>query len=119
MKSDYSYSVKIVYNNFPWPQQPSEAQKSAVEAAAQGVLDARAQFPGSSLADLYDPLTMPPALLKAHQALDKAVDKCYRPQPFTSDAKRVEYLFEVYEEYTKGLLAGEKRKKKEPRKVKD
>jgi hypothetical protein len=90
-----------------------------VEAAAQGVLDARAQFPGSSLADLYDPLTMPPALLKAHQALDKAVDKCYRPQPFTSDAKRVEYLFEVYEEYTKGLLAGEKRKKKEPRKVKD
>lgn len=77
-----------------------------MEAAAQGVLDARAQFPGSSLADLYDPLTMPPALLKAHQALDKAVDKCYRAQPFTSDAKRVEYLFELYEEYTKGLLAG-------------
>ena len=51
-------------------------------------------------------LTMPPALLKAHQALDKAVDKCYRSQPFTSDAKRVEYLFEVYEGYVKGLLAG-------------
>ena len=77
-----------------------------MEAAAQGVLDARAQFPGSSLADLYDPLTMPPALLKAHQSRDKAVDKCYRPQPFTSDAKRVEYLFELYEEYTRGLLAG-------------
>ncbi|MFN8352508.1 MAG: DNA methyltransferase [Flavobacteriales bacterium] len=105
MKSDISYSPAI-YNNFPWPQQPSAEQKAAVEAAAQGVLDARAQFPGSSLADLYDPLTMPPALLKAHQSLDKAVDKCYRPQPFTSDAKRVEYLFELYEEYTRGLLAG-------------
>jgi hypothetical protein len=115
LESRYRYSNKIVYNNFPWPQQPSEAHKSAVESAAQGVLDARAQFPGSSLADLYDPLTMPPALLKAHQALDKAVDKCYRPQPFTSDSKRVEYLFELYEEYTKGLLAGEKpkRRKKE------
>ena len=108
LKSDFRYSASIVYNNFPWPQQASEAQKSAVEAAAQGVLDARAQFPGSSLADLYDPLTMPPALLKAHQALDKAVDKCYRPQPFTSDAKRVEYLFELYEEYTKGVLAAGK-----------
>lgn len=106
LESRYRYSASIVYNNFPWPQQPTPEQKSAVEVAAQGVLDARAQFPGSSLADLYDPLTMPPALLKAHQALDKAVDKCYRPQPFTSDAKRVEYLFELYEEYTKGLLAG-------------
>lgn len=105
IKSDYRYSKDIVYNNFPWPQQPSAEQKAAVEAAAQGVLDARAQFPGNSLADLYDPLTMPPALLKAHQALDKAVDKCYRAQPFTSDAKRVEYLFELYEEYTKGAFA--------------
>ncbi len=58
---------------------------------------------------------MPPDLVKAHQTLDKAVDKCYRPQPFASDAKRVEYLFELYEKYTAGLLAGEKpkRKKKE------
>jgi len=110
MKSDISYSP-AVYNNFPCPASPGAAQRSAVEAAAQGVLDARAQFPGSSLADLYDPLTMPPALLKAHQALDKAVDKCYRAQPFTSDAKRVEYLFEVYEGYTKGLLAAEKPKR--------
>ncbi len=81
------------------------AQKAAVEAAAQGVLDARAAHKGASLADLYDPLTMPPDLVKAHQALDKAVDKCYRPQPFTSDAKRVEYLFELYEKYRMGLLA--------------
>jgi hypothetical protein len=111
LESRYRYSNKIVYNNFPWPASPSAEQKGAVEAAAQGVLDARAQFPGSSLADLYDPLTMPPALLKAHQALDKAVDKCYRSQPFASDAKRVEYLFELYEEYTRGVLAAEKPKR--------
>lgn len=115
MKSDISYSPSV-YNNFPWPTQPTAAQTVAVEHAAQGVLDARAQFPKASLADLYDPLTMPPALLKAHQVLDKAVDKCYRPQPFATDAKRVEFLFELYEQYAAGLLAGvekPKRKKKE------
>jgi len=58
------------------------------------------------LADLYDPLTMPPDVVKAHAALDKAVDKCYRPQPFENDAKRVEFLFGLYEKYTAGLLAG-------------
>ncbi|MDX9751575.1 MAG: class I SAM-dependent DNA methyltransferase [Flavobacteriales bacterium] len=111
MKSDYQYSASIVYNNFPWPEAPTAlprqagAQKQAVEQAAQGVLDARAQFPTASLADLYDPLTMPPNLVKAHQALDKAVDKCYRAQPFQSDAKRVEWLFELYEKYSAGLLA--------------
>lgn len=115
LESRYRYSKDIVYNNYPWPAHPTAAQTAAVEQAAQGVLDARAHFPKASLADLYDPLTMPPALLKAHQALDKAVDKCYRPQPFTSDAKRVEFLFELYEVYTSGLLAGAgkpKRKKK-------
>ncbi len=66
MKSDLSYSAGIVYNNYPWPENPSAGKKAAVEAAAQGVLNARAQFPQSSLADLYDPLTMPPALVKAH-----------------------------------------------------
>jgi len=111
MKSDYSYSIQIVYNNYPWPEQPTAPQQATVETAAQGVLDARAQFPTASLADLYDPLTMPPVLVKAHQALDKAVDKCYRPQAFANDAKRVEYLFELYEGYTAGLLAGEKVKK--------
>lgn len=110
MKSDYSYSNSLVYNNYPWPEAPTAAQKAAVEAAAQGVLDARANHKGASLADLYDPLTMPPDLVKAHQTLDKAVDKCYRPQPFANDAKRVEYLFELYEKYTAGLLAGERGK---------
>lgn len=111
LESRFRYSNKIVYNNFPWPEAPTAAQKQAVEEAAQGVLDARAAHPGASLADLYDPLTMPPDLVKAHQALDKAVDKCYRAQPFASDAKRVEFLFELYEKYTAGLLAGEKKRK--------
>ncbi|WP_416438257.1 DNA methyltransferase [Phnomibacter sp. MR] len=112
LKSDYSYSNTIVYNNFPWPLSPTDKQKQAVEAAAQQVLDARAQFPEASLADLYDPNTMPPVLVKAHQALDKAVDLCYRPQPFTSETKRIEYLFELYDQYTAGLFAGEGKKKK-------
>ncbi|MCA6514585.1 MAG: class I SAM-dependent DNA methyltransferase, partial [Chitinophagaceae bacterium] len=112
MKSDYSYSNTIVYNNYPWPEAPSDKQKQTVEEAAQAVLDARAQFPESSLADLYDPNTMPPVLVKAHQQLDKAVDLCYRPQPFTSEAKRIEYLFELYEKYTCGLFQPEKKSKK-------
>jgi hypothetical protein len=112
LESRFRYSKDIVYNNFPWPENPTEKQKQAVEQAAQQVLDARAQFPNSSLADLYDPLTMPPALVKAHQQLDKAVDQCYRSAPFTSEAKRMEFLFELYEKYTAGLLAGEKKKTK-------
>ena len=104
LESRISYSNTIVYNNFPWPESPGEKQKEEIERCAQSVLDARAQFPESSLADLYDPLTMPPILLKAHQSLDKAVDLAYRPQPFTSDAKRMEYLFELYEKYTQGMF---------------
>ncbi|WP_317047635.1 type IIL restriction-modification enzyme MmeI [Adhaeribacter pallidiroseus] len=83
----------------------------AVEVAAQKVLDVRAAFPTSSLADLYDPLTMPPTLVKAHQELDKAVDLCYRPQAFASEAKRMEFLFELYEKYTAGLFVKEKKGK--------
>ncbi len=112
LKSDYRYSNTIVYNNFPWPENPSEKHKEAIEKAAQAVLDARLTFPNSSLADLYDPNTMPPVLVKTHQALDKAVDLCYRPQPFTSEAKRIEYLFELYDKYTAGLFVKEKKKKK-------
>lgn len=112
MKSDFSYSNSIVYNNFPWPENPTDKQKEAVEKAAQDVLDTRAQFPNSSLADLYDPNTMPPALVKAHQALDKAVDLCYRSQPFPNETKRIEFLFELYDKYTAGLFVKEKKKKK-------
>jgi len=100
LKSDYRYSNKLVYNNYPWPSAASDKQQAAVEVAAQAVLDARAKYPSSTLADLYDPLAMPADLLKAHQALDRAVDRCYRPDAFPSDRHRVEYLFALYEKYT-------------------
>jgi hypothetical protein len=127
LKSDYRYSAGIVYNNFPWPEiaGPStpaagaayaqgERSRGAIEAAAQAVLDARAQFPDSTLADLYDPLTMPPPLVKAHQQLDKAVDAAYvaaekaagRKAPkLGSDAERVAFLFERYQALTSLLPA--------------
>jgi len=112
MKSDYSYSNTVVYNNYPWPEILTDKQKQNVELAAQTILDTRAQFPGSSLADLYHPNTMPPILVKAHQQLDKAVDQCYRSQPFTSEAKRIEFLFEIYEKYTAGMFVQEKKTRK-------
>lgn len=111
MKSDFSYSPQV-YNNFPWPDNPTEKQIKTVEEAAQAVLDARLQFPESSLADLYDPNTMPPVLVKAHQQLDKAVDLCYRPQSFPNETKRIEFLFELYDKYTAGLFVKEKKLKK-------
>ncbi len=111
LESRYSYSNTIVYNNYPWPDNLNDKQIKAIETAAQKVLDARLQFPNSSLADLYDPLTMPPALVKAHNELDKAVDLAYRPQPFSSEAKRMEFLFELYEKYTADLFTKEKPKK--------
>ncbi|MEP7371941.1 MAG: DNA methyltransferase [Chitinophagaceae bacterium] len=115
IKSDYRYSNDIVYNNYPWPESPTDKQRETVEKAAQGVLDARALFPDSSLADLYDPNTMPPTLVKAHQALDKAVDLCYRSQPFLNETKRIEFLFELYDKYTAGLFVKEKKPKKLPK----
>ncbi len=110
LKSDYRYSKDIVYNNFPWPKQPSEKQVEAIETAAQKVLDARAEYPNSSLADLYDPLTMPPNLVKAHNDLDRAVDLSYRPQPFPSESKRMEFLFDLYEQYLSVLFAKKKKR---------
>ncbi|MCX8086265.1 MAG: N-6 DNA methylase [Rhodocyclaceae bacterium] len=101
LESRYRYSAAIVYNNFPWPEDPTEKQRAAVEAAAQGVLDARAQFPGASLADLYDPVAMPPALVRAHQKLDAAVDAAYGKKGFASDAARVAFLFELYQKLTR------------------
>ncbi|WP_027001671.1 class I SAM-dependent DNA methyltransferase [Hugenholtzia roseola] len=112
LKSDFRYSNEIVYNNFPWAENPTEKQIKAIEKAAQKVLDARQKFPNSSLAALYDPLVMPPALVKAHAELDKAVDLAYRPQPFTSEANRMEFLFGLYEKYTADLFTKEKTKKR-------
>lgn len=104
IKSDFRYSNEIVYNNYPWPLDPSEKNKKAVVTKVQRVLDVREEFKDSSLSDLYDPITMPPKLVKAHQELDKAVDLCYRPQAFTSEANRIEYLFDLYVKYTEPLL---------------
>ncbi len=117
LKSDYRYSVKLVYNNFPWPEAPTDKQRAAVEAKAQAVLDVRARFPDSSLADLYDPLTMPPVLQKAHAELDKAVEACYRKAAFHTDRERVEYLFALYEKLTAPLTAGLDAKPKKPRRA--
>ncbi len=100
MKSDYQYSAGIVYNNFPWPEAPTEKQREAIEEGARGVLAAREEFPDSTLADLYDPLTMPPVLLKAHARLDKAVDAAYGYKGKPTDAERVAFLFELYQKYT-------------------
>jgi hypothetical protein len=96
LKSDYSYTSGLVYNTFPWPD-ASPAQRSKIETLAQSILDARAAHPTASLADLYDPDTMPADLRRAHAALDGAVDKLYRPAPFASDRDRVEHLFGRYE----------------------
>jgi hypothetical protein len=112
LESRYRYSNEIVYNNYPWPENPTEKQIKNIEEKAQNVLEVRASFPSSSLADLYSPLTMPPALVKAHNELDKAVDAAYSKQTFTSEAKRMEFLFELYEKYTAGLFVKEKKVKK-------
>ncbi|MDS4028160.1 MAG: class I SAM-dependent DNA methyltransferase [Candidatus Contendobacter sp.] len=103
LKSDYRYSAGIVYNNFPWPMAPTDKQQQAIEDAAQAVLDERAKFPDASLADLYDPLTMPPALTKVHQKLDAAVDMAYAKRKFTGDGDRIAFLFELYQQITSPL----------------
>lgn len=104
LESRFRYSKDIVYNNYPWPLDPSDKHKKTVETKAQQVLDVREEFKDSSLADLYDPIAMPPRLIKAHQELDKAVDICYRPQSFVSEANRIEFLFDLYAKYTEPLL---------------
>jgi hypothetical protein len=95
LKSDYRYSAKIVYNNFPFPE-PTVAQKTKVEQAATAILEIRNQYQDSTLADLYDPLTMPANLRKAHQKLDNAVEMCYRKEKFRDDAERLSFLFHSF-----------------------
>ena len=106
LKSDYQYSVHIVYNNFPWPQDVPEEKRIAVARAAQAVLAARAAHPGATLADLYDPDSMPADLQGAHRALDKAVDTAYGYRGGKDDAARVAFLFALYQKLT-GLQATE------------
>jgi hypothetical protein len=114
LESRFRYSNKVVYNNFPWPMEATEAQRAKVEECAREVLAAREQFPGSTLADLYDPVSMPPRLAKAHEALDRAVDRCYRKDPFLTDRQRVEYLFALYEQLTAPLAVEKKKPRKAP-----
>jgi hypothetical protein len=116
LKGDYRYSNNIVYNNFPWAMNVSEKQKERVEKSAQEVLDARKEFPDSSLADLYDPSTMPKILVDAHRALDKAVDLCYRREPFKSELERLEFLFALYRQYTEPLNVAMEEKPKRKKK---
>ena len=100
LKSDYDYSIKIVYNNFPWPT-PTEAQKAKIERTAQGILDARALYPDSSLADLYDELTMPPELRTAHQRNDRAVMEAYGMSiKDTTESTCVAELMRMYQKLT-------------------
>ena len=106
LKSDYRYSAKIVYNNFPWPT-VTEEQKQFIANTAQGILDARALYPDCSLADLYHELTMPVELRKAHQANDIAVMKAYgmikkvdSKDTFLTESETVAKLFEMYQELT-------------------
>ena len=116
LKSDYRYSIGVVYNTFPWPQL-DESAKAKIGKLAQDVLDAREAHPGATLADLYDPDVMPPDLRKAHTALDKAVDALYRRGGFASDRERVEHLFALYEKAVAPLQAAAgkpKRKRKGP-----
>ena len=102
LKSDYRYSKDVVYNNFPWPS-PTEEQKQKIEKTAQAILDARAKYPDSSLADLYDELTMPVELRKAHQENDRAVMQAYGfpvKNTFT-ESHCVAELFKLYKAMTK------------------
>ncbi len=129
LKSDYRYSNKIVYNNYPWPHSASDEQRARIEDLSQRIIDLRVELgdgragflrvkqkarASASLADLYDPVAMPAELRKAHAELDRAVDRCYRKEPFPSDRARVEYLFDLYEGLTAPLLSVPKPKRSRP-----
>lgn len=118
LKSDYRYSNEVVYNNYPFPKEVNNKQKERVEKAAQAVLDARAKYPTSSLSDMYYPLCTPPDLVKAHIKLDKAVDLCYRPQVFTNERARIEFLFDLYSQYVEPLRAEMDKQNKKMKKKK-
>ena len=118
IKSDFRYSNTIVYNNFVWMNQLDDAQLIELNKSAQAILDARNLYPNSSLADLYDPITMPPELVKAHELNNKTVDKAYGYKGADDDASRVAYLFRLYEKQT-SLLPPTTVKKKRVKKYDD
>lgn len=112
MKSDYQYSASIVYNNFVWAKDVGDKQKDAVVTNAKNVIDLRTTFVGTTLATLYNNSTSPPALIKAHKDLDKAVDEAYGYKGGDDDASRVAFLFKRYEELTSLLPATVVKKKR-------
>ena len=112
IKSDYRYSNTIVYNNFPFPTNVSDRLKEQVEQKAQEILNIRQRHFTSTLADLYDPKTMPDDLRIAHKELNKIVDKSYGKQSFDTEMERLQFLFDLYEGYTAGLFVKEKKKRK-------
>lgn len=111
LESRFRYSNEIVYNNFPWPENITPKQVQKIEDKMKVILDLRKLYPNVSRGKLYDIGETPPALVKAHNELDKAVDMAYRPQPFVNDANRMEFLFELYEKYTADLFTKEKIKR--------
>ncbi len=115
LESRYRYSSGLVYNTFPPP--PRGEDWSVLDALAQWVLDARASHPDATLADLYDPDLMPVNLRRAHQALDRAVDRLYRPRKFSSERERVEHLFTLYERMRAPLATAGKKKRRRRRVV--
>ena len=112
LKSDYRYSIGLVYNTFPVPPgfPGEEKDLSELERLAQAILDARASYPEATLSNLYDPDLMPTALRRAHDALDRAVDRHYRPRGFQSERDRFEHLLRLYEKMRKPLDTAIKRK---------
>ena len=115
LESRFRYSNTLVYNNYPWPIEATETQRAKVSQCAAAVLEARENFTTSTLAQLYDPTGMPPALAKAHEKLDRAVELCYRKEKFPSDRARVEHLFSLYEKLTVPLTAKKKKANRKPK----
>jgi hypothetical protein len=113
LETRYRYSAKLCYNTFPFPE-ISNKQKENLNLYVFAILDERAKHPSKTMAQLYDPDTMPKGLLQAHQELDTAIEQCYRLQPFKSDTERLEYLFKLYEKMVKKdtLFAKQKKTRK-------
>jgi hypothetical protein len=118
LKTDYRYSSVLCYNNFPFPE-ISNKQKENLNLYVFAILDERAKYPSKTLAQLYNPDTVPAGLKKAHQELDEAIEKCYRLQPFKNDTERLEYLFKLYEEMINKDTLFQKEKKTKKKKNKE
>lgn len=111
LESRLRYSNTLVYNNFPWPEANDRQQARVSECSSAVLAERRALLDtGSTLAEIYNPLVMPAVLLKAHRSLDRAVEKCYRTEPFVADRQRVEFLFQRYEMLVAPLLPASRRR---------